>query len=65
MEVTWGGIDNIALFLSCCTFKFLSASCPTFMSISILFCSLLGLVDCCAILNLIEIYVPMYTSYIK
>ena len=60
-----GAVTGITLFLNYLTFKFLSVICPVFISILILFCSLLGLLDFCAILNSTKIYVCNYTSYIK
>ena len=60
-----GIVAGITLFLSHLTFKFLSVICPIFISILILFCSLLGLLEFHAILNSTEIYVPNYTSYVK
>ena len=52
-----GVLTGITLFLNHLTLKFLSVICPIFMSVLILFCSLSGLLDFCAILNSTEIYV--------
>ena len=56
-------MTGIALFHNHLTSKFLSVIRPIFISILILLCSLLGLLDFYAILT--KIYVPKYTSYIK
>ena len=58
-------MTGIPLFLNHLTFQFLSLISPIFISTLILFCSLLGLLDFCAILKSTKIYVAMYTNYIK